>query len=471
MSFLVPLTMFGWIPVVLLLFMFLPARRAVIVAFLIAWLFLPMAGYKVRALPDYTKMTATVFGVLLAAAIFDTDRLLSFRPGWVDIPMFVFCCSPVVTSVLHEIGGGNGIYDGASQLVTQFATWGLPYLIGRIYFNDLQSLRELAIGMLIGGVIYVPLCLIEMRLSPQLHLWVYGFHQHAFIQTIRDGGYRPMVFMQHGLMVAMWMSMTAMIGIILWRCRSIRTLWDIPVGWFVVPLTLVAIACRSKYALVLLLLGLGALAGTRLLRTKLGMLALACVPVIFIILRASMVLSGTTITRYARDMFGPERAQSLEFRFDSENAISGWALQDFWFGHGTWERVQRDDGKGDVVTDSLWIIVLGRAGVIGIAGLCGMLLLPIVLVCWDYRLEFWWHPMVAPTIALALVSMLYMFDHLFNGMVNPIFMLACGGVCAAHYTVPQILSGYLPQNMQRRPQPMFPQPQIASAHSARPIGS
>jgi hypothetical protein len=70
MGFLVPLTMFGWIPVVLLLFMLLPARRAVIAAFLIAWLFLPMMGYKVKSLPDYTKMTATVFGVLMAASIF-----------------------------------------------------------------------------------------------------------------------------------------------------------------------------------------------------------------------------------------------------------------------------------------------------------------------------------------------------------------------------------------------------------------
>src|SRR3954454_21379896 len=165
MGFLVPLTMFGWIPVVLFLFAILPPRRAVITAFLIAWLFLPMAGYKVRALPDYTKMTATVFGVLMAAAIFDTDRLLSFRPRWVDIPMFVFCCSPFFTSVLNHIDG-SGVYDGTSQLVTQFVTWGLPYLIGRVYFNDLDGLRELAIGMLIGGLIYVPFCIIEMRLSP-----------------------------------------------------------------------------------------------------------------------------------------------------------------------------------------------------------------------------------------------------------------------------------------------------------------
>src|SRR3954465_11305229 len=98
MGFLVPLTMFGWIPVVIYLFMVLPPRRAVIAAFLVAWLFLPMAGYKVTGLPDYTKMSATVFGVVLAASIFDPERLLRFRPHWVDIPAVVFCFSPFITS-------------------------------------------------------------------------------------------------------------------------------------------------------------------------------------------------------------------------------------------------------------------------------------------------------------------------------------------------------------------------------------
>src|SRR5438477_10231591 len=105
MNFLVPVILFGWIPTVILLFMILPPRRAVIIAFMIAWLFLPMAGYKVKALPDYTKMTATVFGVLMAACIFDTDRILGFRPKWVDIPMLVFCFSPLATSVINHING------------------------------------------------------------------------------------------------------------------------------------------------------------------------------------------------------------------------------------------------------------------------------------------------------------------------------------------------------------------------------
>ena len=44
MTFLVDVMLYGWIPVVIYLFLVMPPRRAVISAFLIAWLFLPMAG-------------------------------------------------------------------------------------------------------------------------------------------------------------------------------------------------------------------------------------------------------------------------------------------------------------------------------------------------------------------------------------------------------------------------------------------
>src|SRR4051794_33743404 len=138
MGFLVPLTLFSWIPFVLFLFLILPPRRAVIWAFLLAWLFLPMAGYSVPGLPDYTKMSATTLGVLIGAALFDSDRLLSFRPKWVDIPILLYCGSPFVTSYLC----GLGMYDGCSEIVRAFIIWGLPYFIGRIYFNDLESIRE-----------------------------------------------------------------------------------------------------------------------------------------------------------------------------------------------------------------------------------------------------------------------------------------------------------------------------------------
>ncbi len=438
-TFLVPLTMFGWIPAVLLMFALLPPRRAVIAAFLAAWLFLPMAEYKISGLPDYTKMSATVFGVFLGEALFDPDRILRFKPRWVDIPALIFCLSPMVTSMVNQING-SGLYDGMSTALNMIVTWGLPYLIGRSYFDDLESLKELAIGIFIGGLIYMPLCWIEMRLSPQLHLWVYGFHQHDFFQTIRFGHYRPMVFMQHGLMVAMWMCMTTLIGFWLWRSETIEKIWDVPMAILVSMLFVTAILCFSTYAALLMLLGCFALLTARWFQTKWLMIALLFVPPTFIVLRGSDTVDGMAVVRWATDVFGKARGQSLETRVVAENALAKKAREAPWFGWGGWGRNRVTDREGrEYITDSLWIIQFGEAGLVNLAALVLMLLLPMILIIHDYRVDLWSHPMIAPSVVLGVIGMLYMFDHLLNAMVNPIFMLAVGGVCAAHFHLPRRL--------------------------------
>jgi hypothetical protein len=458
MGFLVPVTLFGWIPFVILLFVLLPPRRAVIGAFLLAWLFLPMAGYGVPGLPDYTKMSATTFGVLIGAALFDTDRLLSWRPKWVDIPMIVWCTSPAVSSYLN----GLGIYDGVSEIVRATITWGMPYIIGRIYFNDLEGLRELAVGIFIGGMIYLPLCWFEVRFSPQLHKWIYGFRQHSFAQNMRDGGYRPMVFMQHGLMVGMWVAMTTLIGLWLWRAKTIEKLWDIPM-YVLVPAGILTIyLCKSKYAVLLFATGAAALFTAKWLKTKWLIACLLLVPFTYTALRASGMMTGENLISAANDLFGEDRSKSLAVRINNENALAERAMEKPFFGWAGWggARVQGENGK-DLVTDSLWIITLGKAGWVGLAALTCMLLLPMVLVILDWRVELWSHPMVAPIVALAVVVMLYMFDHLMNGMVNPIFMLATGAVSSAHYVFPEMAKRATVRQMASARPMYMPQPRPA----------
>src|SRR5690606_38534229 len=220
------------------------------------------------------KMSATCAGVLLGAVLFDTNRLATFRPGWVDWPMGIWCLVPLASS----LSNGLGAYDGVSAVVNQTVTWGLPYYIGRVYFRDLASLREQAIGMISGGLIYGPLCLLEIRMRPQLHTWVYGFHQHSFGQTMRFGGWRPTVFMQHGLMVGMWMCMTGLVGFWLWWTKSVRQVWGVPMLGLVVGLGVTAVLCKSFGALALGVLGVGALGLTYYLNTRwvmIGLIALA----------------------------------------------------------------------------------------------------------------------------------------------------------------------------------------------------
>lgn len=264
MSPLVYIVMFGWIPFVLYLFRWLPARWAIVISFIVAWLFLPLAEFPLPGLPDYTKMSAACYGVLLATIVFDVQRFSSFRFGWLDLPMLVWCLCPLASSLANDLGW----YDGVSAAIAQTTSWGLPYYLGRLYLNNLDGLRKLAIAIFVGGLIYIPLCLIEVRMSPQLHRIFYGYHAHDFSQTVRYGGFRPTVFMEHGLMVGAWMMAAALIGVWLWRAGVIGQLWGIPIAQLVAALLVTNVLVKSTGALILLAIGLVILFVAKWFRTS-----------------------------------------------------------------------------------------------------------------------------------------------------------------------------------------------------------
>ncbi len=425
MTSLVPIAMFGWIPVVLALCAVLPPRRAVVVAFIVAWSFLPMVTYDLRGLPDYTKMSATCGGVLLATAFFDIDRIIRFRPALIDLPMIVWCLCPAASSLSNQLG----LYDGFSAAFEQTVKWGFPYFIGRLYLSDLRGLRDLAVGIFYGGLVYIPFCLYEIRMSPQLHHLLYGFHQHDFTQTMRFGGWRPMVFMEHGLMVGMWMSMSALIGIWLWWTGAVRRITGVPVILFVIPLLVTAVLCKSMGALILLGLGLAALASIKALGTRLVAWVLIAAAPAYVALRVSKSWDGTQVREMAATV-STERAQSLRFRLYNEDLLVTKAMQQPVFGWGGWGRNRVTDAKGVAITviDGQWINVLGLYGFVGLGSFGAVLLLPPVLLLRRVAVGQWGNPVFATAGALVMVNILYMIDNIANAMVNPVYMLAAGAL-------------------------------------------
>ncbi len=427
MNVTVPIALFGWIPVVVGLFTVLPPRRAVVTAFVGAWLFLPMAGYGIEGFPDYTKVSATCVGVLLAVMIFDSDRLLSFRPSLVDIPMIIWCLCPIASSISNDLGA----YDGLSAALFHVIVWGIPYVIGRVYFWNRAGIRELAMGIFIGGLIYIPLCIYELRMSPQLHRMVYGFHQHSFRQHMRYGGYRPMVFMQHGLMVGLWMANAALIGMWLWLTGAVKRLWGIPIGWLVAALLVVTILCKSIGAIVLLALGAGAMLLTRWWRSLIPVLLLVAISPAYIVLRQTQVLDREELVSLARMVVDRDRARSLGGRLTQEDLFSEKAMERPIFGWGGWHRSFPTDEHGRDMTrgwDSLWVQALGRSGFVGLVSLTLAILLPAALFLRRFSARLWTRAAFAPAAALCMIVVLYMMDNLMNSMENPIFILAVGGI-------------------------------------------
>ena len=141
-------------------------------------------------LPDYTKRSATSLGVALGTVLFRFDWLSRLRPRWFDLPMAIWCLCPMASSIYNALG----VYDGIAAAVDYTISYGLPYLIGRVYFTRPEHIRELAIGITVAGMIYVPLCLFEMKMSPHIQQHVYGIDPGGWGEVVY-GGYRPKVFM------------------------------------------------------------------------------------------------------------------------------------------------------------------------------------------------------------------------------------------------------------------------------------
>ena len=431
MSPLVLLIMIGWIPIIIYLFQRFPAQQAIVIGFVTAWLFLPKAEFSFSGIPDYTKMSATCYGVLLACILYDSQRFSRFKFSLIDTPMLIWCICPFFSSLTN----GLGVYDGFSATLSKTMTWGIPYFLGRIYLNNIAGLGKLAFGIFVGGLIYIPLCLFEIRFSPQLHRLVYGYHAHSFAQTIRYGGFRPTVFMQHGLEVGMWMMAATLIGIWLWKASCLKQIYGISLGWLVLALLGTFILLKSTGAYFLLFLGIVILFIAWQFNTS--------IIVLFLILSITFYLSQNTLTsnHFAEQIipsletiFPTERIQSLQFRVDNEVLLKEKAQEKIIFGWGGWgrNRVYDYNWQNELVdisiTDSLWIIAFGMNGLVGLFSLFAAFFVPIISFIRIYPSITWSRREMAPVAALVVVLILYMLDCLLNAMINPIFILACGGV-------------------------------------------
>jgi hypothetical protein len=434
----VPTALFGWPLVVIVLFSLIGPRRAVLVGLLGGWLFLPMAGYQVAGLPDYDKVFACSAGVLIGTLLFSTERLATLRFRWWDLPMVIWCITPFFSCV----SAGLGVYAGLSAVFSSVITWGIPYGLGRVFFRNWGDMRELALAIVIAGAVYAPFCLYEIRMSPQLHTMVYGFHQHVFAQTRRWGGWRPVVFMQHGLAVGAWMSTAALLASWLAGTKAVSKIAGMP-AWLVAGvLVVVAVLCKSTGAIALGLIGGGILACSVSFRSYLPVLMIAVMCLTYMLTRGTGVWDGQQLVDVTSRV-SAARAASLQTRFANEDRIVSRVQSNLLFGYGWGQFLAAESGNKDTTPDGFWVLMLGRYGVIGLTSVTLVFLLPGYLLLRRLApIGAWTAPSLSIVLGLVTVLYLHLVDNLFNAMVNPVFVLTAGAISS--------LAGRVPTSKQRR---------------------
>ncbi len=364
------------------------------VMFLPAGIKLPFAGLD--------KHRIAVLSVAVALYLFHR-RELALRDSWRRFPLValaVFCLAALLTYRTNTDAlrfgvlelRGLGPRDIPWMIYEPFVEFVLPFAIGQRVFRTERDVRDLLRVLTACALIYAPLCLIEMRLSPQFSNWIYGYFPHSFGQMVRGGGYRPIVFMSHGLSVGMFMFAGLCAALTLRRAgaapRARYTKRSVVTGAILLLAKNLASLVYSAVALPLLLWTSA--------RTKARVvLALALVVVTYPTLRAVDIFPTADLAALFRQI-SPERTRSLAYRFDNEDKLVARAMERPLFGWGGWgrSRVYKSWGEPDEAwagakdvstTDGSWIIWLGISGAVGFAARLAMLVVPLFRFAWNRR--------------------------------------------------------------------------------------
>lgn len=422
----------------LAIFFMFRAQVAVLIVIFLGLLFLPeRIAYDPPLMPPLTKHYLT-FGVATVGCLIRRPNDLLKPPPIMELvfPIIIFCSIGTwlgnTDTLVYGVSVLNslGFQDAVSGMIEDTFTWILPFFIGRAMFTNSKDLRLFVTGVAGAGFIYSFFCMWEMRMSPQLHNQIYGYHQHEFIQTIRWGGYRPMVFMGHGIGLSIFMLVAALYSIASRRARlpvlniKSKFLW----GYMV----LIFIFCKSTGAIIegLLAIPIAIWAKPRLT------LRLAVVVTLLIVAYPTTKLSDTFPAETLVDAataLNPARASSLSDRFENDILLMARARERLLFGWGPFARSRCYNSAGNdiAIPDGFWVMTLGAHGLIAFVCVFLLLLWPVQVAARTLRkIQDPKDQILVSTIALAQVFLVV--DLLPNSAHNSLAFFFSGalmGVC------------------------------------------
>lgn len=438
-----------WPLAIVLMFRKMSPERAFIWAILGGYMLLPQATeFNFPMIPPLDKVTLpnlTAYVVCLTILGLRIVILPASTLGRVLLAMLVaapvlsvFANSDPITFGAQQTGRltivyedvehipGMRIYDSISVLARQLIFL-LPFFIARNLLATEAALTEILRALVIAGLIYSVPMLWEIRFSPQLHTHIYGFFQHDFGQMIRQGGFRPIVFMPHGLWVAFFTIMTALSALHFLKqaTPNDRLKWLLAAGYLgvMVVLTKSLGPLMMFVALTPLILLFGPKMHLR------AAAAMGFIAMTYPLLRGAHIIPVWRFVEWLEER-SPDRAQSAGYRFYNEDILLDRAWEKALVGWGGWGRnLLYDPMTGEVLTvsDGMWVIVIGQFGWIGYLGTFGLLCLPLFALWWYYRRVP--SGQIAPQIGvLALLLGANLIDLLPNATLVPLTWLMAGAL-------------------------------------------
>jgi hypothetical protein len=434
------LALLSWPAVALWLYRTRPLNQATVWTILGGQLVLPVGTIIKLApgIPQLDKTSVPSLAAILGCVLIARQRIRFFsRIGVTEALLLMLFVGPFITAALNGdvvfTGGtplpGLTYYDSASWVESQF-TFLLPFFLGRQFLRTAEDSAEILRTLVIAGLLYSIPMLVEVRLSPQLHNWVYGYRALGdvyFSQQIRNGGYRPTVFMGHGLVVAFFTMTAVVAAAALWRTRT-RV---IPASPAVVTayLGVILVLCKSLgaqlYAVVLVYL-------VRLATPRMQLrvaVVLATIALAYPLARMTDLIPTRLLLEWSAS-YSAEREESLGFRFAQEGQLLERASQRFIFGWGGYTRnhvYNIESGTDNSITDGRWIITLGNFGLFGFLAEFGLLALPVFRAARALRFAESGQDRVF-LCGLTLIVAINMFDLLPNDPLTPWAWLLSGAV-------------------------------------------
>ena len=381
-----PAALILMVPITFALFSSLSAHRAAFLSLLIAALALPVGyGWVVPGLTTLDKATLPLLSAIAACMFTAPAELRHLRLGGGTLVLLVaLLVGPFLTAFTNGDAYSVGevvlqpltSWDGVAMFRETAFSLILPFLFGRMLVRHVSQLEYLLRALVVGFLVYSVPMLWEIRMSPQLHNSVYGYFPHSFLQQMRDGGFRPVVFVGHGLPLAIITSFAVLASAVLWRRnRRIRGLPPALVTFY-----LGALVALCKTLSATLYAGVGATmaffcSAKTQLRTA---VVIASIVLAYPILRTFDLFPTSLLTQLS-DSASAERSESLAFRFRNEDLLLDHARGHWMFGWGGYgrDRVFGGEEAESAVTDGLWIILLCQTGAAGFLGVFGLMLLPI----------------------------------------------------------------------------------------------